>query len=74
MDQDNIKKDEENNEDNNKDNNQDAPVQPDPETLHTTDPQKKMEGPISSLLRKTGKGFNTDKTREEADEERDSNM
>lgn len=49
-------------------------VKPDPETLHTTDPQKKMEGPVSSLIKKTGKGFNTDKSPREADEERDRNM
>ena len=30
--------------------NEDAVVQPDPETLHTTDPQEHMEGPISSLV------------------------
>ena len=28
---------------------------PDPETLHTTDPQEKMKGPISSLLNETRK-------------------
>jgi hypothetical protein len=29
----------------------DQPVtQPDPETLHTTDPQEEMKGPISSLM------------------------
>jgi hypothetical protein len=29
----------------------DQPVsQPDPETLHTTDPQEEMQGPISSLM------------------------
>ena len=27
--------------------------QPDPETLHTTDPQEHMKGPISSLMQKT---------------------
>jgi hypothetical protein len=26
--------------------------QPDPETLHTTDPQNHMKGPISSLMKK----------------------
>ena len=32
-------------------NKKDQPVsKPDPETLHTTDPQEKMKGPISSLL------------------------
>ncbi|RXK83906.1 hypothetical protein [Filimonas effusa] len=25
-------------------------IKPDPETLHTTDPQEHMEGPISSLV------------------------
>ena len=30
--------------------NQDAAVQPDPETLHKTDPQDNMKGPISSVM------------------------
>jgi hypothetical protein len=30
--------------------NKDAAVQPDPETLHKTDPQDNMKGPISSLM------------------------
>ncbi|MBC7933927.1 MAG: hypothetical protein H7Y86_01015 [Rhizobacter sp.] len=30
--------------------NKDAAVKPDPETLHTTDPQDHMKGPISSLV------------------------
>ena len=30
--------------------NQDAPIKPDPETLHTTDPQEEMKGPISSFM------------------------
>lgn len=32
-------------------------LQPDQETLHTTDPQEHMEGPISSLVKKTAEGF-----------------
>jgi hypothetical protein len=28
----------------------DDALKPDPETLHTTDPQEKMEGPISSIV------------------------
>lgn len=29
----------------------DTPLKkPDPETLHTTDPQEKMEGPVSSIM------------------------
>ncbi len=29
----------------------------DPETLHTTDPQEHMEGPVSSLMHGLGEGF-----------------
>ncbi len=25
-------------------------IKPDPETLHTTDPQEEMEGPVSSVM------------------------
>lgn len=32
-------------------NNDDAIIKPDPETLHTTDPQEHMSGPISSLVK-----------------------
>jgi len=49
-------------------------VSPDQETLHTTDPQEHMEGPVSSLMHDTGEAFETDKTQEEADEKRDENM
>lgn len=58
----------------NKEQNKDAIVKPDPETLHTTDPQEHMEGPISSLMHKTGKGFDTDESKEEADEKKEKNM
>jgi hypothetical protein len=34
--------------------NSDAPVKPDPETLHTTDPQKEREGPLSSFMNEVG--------------------
>ena len=30
--------------------NDDASIKPDPETLHTTDPQEHMKGPISSMV------------------------
>ena len=43
---------------------------PDPETLHTTDPQENMEGPVSSLMHNTGEAFDTDTTKKEADEEK----
>jgi len=55
------------------DNNQDAPIKPQQETLHTTDPQKKMKGPISSLMHEAGEGFDSSKTKEEADEEKEKN-
>lgn len=30
--------------------NSDASLKPDPETLHTTDPQEHMKGPVSSMM------------------------
>jgi len=54
--------------------NKNAAVKPDPETLKTTDPQEHMEGPISSLMHKAGAGFDSDKTKEEADEEKEKDM
>lgn len=54
--------------------NKDAAVKPDPKTLHTPDPPKKMEGPVSSALKNIGKSFDTDQTKEEADEEKEKNM
>jgi hypothetical protein len=48
--------------------------QPDPETLHTTDPQENMEGPVSSLMHNTGEAFDTDTTKKEADKERDRGL
>ncbi len=32
--------------------NDNAAIKPDPETLHTTDPQEHMKGPLSSLMHK----------------------
>jgi len=60
--------------DNKKDNKEDASLKPDPETLHKTDPQENMEGPVSSLMHKSGKGFDTKETREEAENKRDKNL
>jgi hypothetical protein len=54
--------------------NKDVPLRPDQETLHKTDPQENMEGPVSSLMHKTGKEFETEKTKREADKERDDHM
>jgi hypothetical protein len=63
-----------NRDDQNKKNNQDAPVKPDEETLHTPDPQKNMEGPISSLMHKTGHGFESGESKKDADEKKEENM
>ena len=35
--------------------NENSPLKPDPETLHTTDPQEHMEGPVSSLVQEVKK-------------------
>ena len=35
---------------NNKTEKKEDVLKPDPETLHTTDPQEEMEGPISSIV------------------------
>ena len=49
-------------------------VQPEPETLHTTDPQENMEGPISSLMHETGENFDTKKSPTQAQKEKDEKM
>lgn len=57
-----------------KENKNPTPVQPEPETLHTTDPQENMEGPISSFMHETGENFDTKKTPKQAEKERDEKM
>ena len=47
---------------------------PDPGTLHKTDPQENMEGPVSSSMLKTGEPFDTNESQHEADEKRERNM
>lgn len=47
------------------------PSKPDPETLHTPDPQKEMEGPVSSLMHNAGEAFDSNETQEEANKEKD---
>lgn len=52
-----------------KENNKDAAVKPDEETLHTTDPQENMEGPLSSLMQSAKEEFEeNDDTRKKDDE------
>ena len=55
-------------------NNKAEVIKPEPETLHTPDPQKKMEGPVSSTMHGTGKAFDTTETKKEADKEKDEKM
>jgi len=49
---------------------------PDPETLHTTDPQENMKGPVSSIMQniKEEAEENNSQTKEEADEKKDKNL
>ena len=54
--------------------NNDASVRPDPETLHKTDPQDNMKGPVSSFMHKTGHGFETEETKKDADKKKDEKM
>jgi len=56
-----------------KDNPKKDPLQPDPETLHTTDPQEKMEGPVSSFVQNVKKTAeeNDSESKEEADKKKD---
>ncbi|MBA2746737.1 MAG: hypothetical protein H0U44_10960 [Flavisolibacter sp.] len=57
-----------------KDNHEDAILPPDEETLHTTDPQENMEGPVSSTVKGIGDAFGTGKSKKEADEEKERKM
>jgi hypothetical protein len=53
----------------------DSPLKPDEETLHTTDPQEHMEGPISSVMQNIKEeAEENDETKEEADRKKDRNM
>lgn len=58
-----------------KDQHKNAAVKPDEETLHTTDPQENMEGPISSLVQgvKEKVEENDKESKEEADKKKNEN-
>jgi hypothetical protein len=47
---------------------------PDKGTLHTTDPQEHMEGPVSSSMKEMGKAFDTEESKKEADEKREEKI
>ena len=52
-----------------------SPLAPDPKTLHKTDPQENMKGPISSIMQniKEGGEDNDAESKEEADKKKDEN-
>lgn len=58
-----------------KDKDKDAVLPPDPETLHKTDPQDNMKGPISSLVQggKDKVEDNDKESKEEADQKKEEN-
>jgi len=50
-------------------------LKPDDKTLHTTDPQENMEGPVSSVMQNIkDKTEENDESKEEADRKKDKNM
>lgn len=52
-------------------------IQPDPETLNTTDPQENMQGPFSSTLnsvKESVEDLNADTTKGEADAKKEEKM
>jgi hypothetical protein len=57
----------------NRDRNNDT-SKPDEGTMHTTDPQEHMEGPVSSPMKKMGEAFDTDQNKKEADEEKERKL
>jgi hypothetical protein len=52
------------------------PIKPDPETLHKTDPQDNMKGPVSSLVNgvKDAVEENDKESKDEATKKRDEHM
>lgn len=69
-----IMKDERNDKEINERKGENDSLKPDPETLHKSDPQENMEGPVSSVMHKTGEAFESEESKKEADEKRDSHM
>ncbi len=52
----------------------DTSIKPEPETLHKLVPQEHMEGPISSLILKTGKTLEKNEIKEEQERKKDEGM
>lgn len=61
---------------NKKDDKKKRPLEPDPDTLHTTDPQEKMKGPVSSFVQniKETSEKNDEESKEEANRKKEENM
>lgn len=53
--------------------NKDNSLKPDPETLHKTDPQENMKGPISSVVQNIKEGAENSESKESADKRKDEN-
>ncbi len=51
----------------------DSSLKPDPETLHTTDPQEHMKGPVSSVMQDIKEGAEKNDEKDEKDEEDEAN-
>ena len=51
-----------------------SPLKPDPQTLHKTDPQENMEGPVSSLMQNLAEDSDDkNESKEQADKKKDKN-
>ncbi|RYG47535.1 MAG: hypothetical protein EOO01_14720 [Chitinophagaceae bacterium] len=46
------------------------PLKPDPETLHKTDPQDNMKGPVSSIVQNIKEGAEHNEEKDKEDEEK----
>ena len=46
------------------------PLKPDPKTLHTTDPQEEMQGPISSIVQGVKEEVEENAEKDKKDEEK----
>lgn len=48
-------------------------LKPDPKTLHKTDPQENMEGPVSSIMQNIKENAEDEISKEEADKKKNEN-
>ena len=54
-----------------KEDNKDTSLRADPETLHTTDPQDEMKGPLSSVMQNISDAAKNEVSEEEANKEKE---